>query len=207
MTPVAGVCAFPLVMLINPSFSAQTVSQFIAYAKANPGKINMASSTGIGGMDHVSGELFKVLAGVDLVHVPFRTTPLAELLSGQVQVYFAALATSIGYIKSGQLRALGVTTATRSDALPDVPTIGEFVSGYEASAWHGVTAPKETPVAIVDMINREVGRALADPGLQARITGLGGTLLAGSPTDFGRLIAEETEKWARVIKSAGIKAE
>jgi tripartite-type tricarboxylate transporter receptor subunit TctC len=207
MTPVAGVCAFPLVMLVNPSFFAQTVSEFVAYAKANPGKINMASSTGIGGMDHVGGELFKMLAGVDLVHVPFRTTPFAELLNGQVQVWFPALASSIGYIKSGQLRALAVTTATRSGQLPDIPTIGEFVRGYEASVWHGIAAPKETPVAIVDKINREVDRGLADPSLKARFTGLGGTLLSGSPTDFGKLISEETEKWAKVIKSAGIKAE
>src|SRR5882724_3485215 len=204
MTPVAGVCAFPLVMLVNPSFSAQTVSEFIAYAKDNPGKINMASSAGIGGMDHVSGELFKMLAGVDLVHVPFRTTPFAELLNGQVQVWFPALASSIGYIKSGQLRALAVTTATRSGELPDIPTIGEFVRGYEASVWHGIAAPKETPVAIVDKINREVDTGLADPTLKVRFRDLGGAVLSGSPTDFGKLIAEETEKWAKVIKSAGI---
>jgi tripartite-type tricarboxylate transporter receptor subunit TctC len=207
MTPVAGVCAFPLVMLVNPSLSAQTVSEFIAYAKDNPGKINMASSTGIGGMDHVAGELFKMLAGVDLVHVPFRTTPFAELLNGQVQVWFPALASSIGYIKSGQLRALAVTTATRSGELPDIPTIGEFVRGYEASVWHGIAAPKETPVAIVDKINREVDTGLADPTLKVRFRDLGGAVLSGSPTDFGKLIAEETEKWAKVIKSAGIKAQ
>jgi tripartite-type tricarboxylate transporter receptor subunit TctC len=207
MTPVAGVCAFPLVMLVSPSFSAQTVPEFVAYAKANPGKINMASSTGIGGMDHVSGELFKMLAGVDLVHVPFRTTPFAELLNGQVQVWFPALAAAIGNIKSGQLRALAVTTALRSVELPDVPTIGEFVRGYEASVWHGIAAPKGTPVAIVNKINREVDTGLADPGLKARFTGLGGALLSGSPADFGKLIAEETDKWAKVIKSAGIKAE
>jgi len=207
MTPIAGVCTFPLVMLVNPSFSARTVPEFIAYAKANPGKINMASSTGIGGMDHVAGELFKMMAGVDLVHVPFRTTPFAELRGGQVQVWFPALASSIGYIKSGQLRALAVTTATRSNELPDVPTIGEFVRGYEASVWHGIAAPKETPVAIVDKINREINTRLADPNLKARFTALGGAVLSGSPTDFGKLIAEETEKWAKVIKSAGIKAE
>jgi tripartite-type tricarboxylate transporter receptor subunit TctC len=207
MTPVAGVCAFPLVMLVNPSFSAQTVSEFIVYAKDNPGKINMASSAGIGGMDHVSGELFKMLAGVDLVHVPFRTTPFVELLNGQVHVWFPALASSIGYIKSGQLRALAVTTATRSGELPDIPTIGEFVRGYEASVWHGIAAPKDTPVAIADKINREVDTGLADPTLKVRIRDLGGAVLSGSPTDFGKLIAEETEKWAKVIKSAGIKAE
>jgi len=207
MTPVAGVCAFPLVMLVSPSFSAQTVPEFVAYAKANPGKINMASSTGIGGMDHLSGELFEVLAGVEFVHIPFRTIPFAELLNGQVQVWFPALASSIGYIKSGQLRALAVTTVTRSGELPDVPAIGEFVGGYEASVWHGIAVPKGTPAAIVEMINREVNIGLADPGLKARFTGLGGTVLPGSPADFGKLIAEETEKWAKVIKTAGIKTE
>jgi tripartite-type tricarboxylate transporter receptor subunit TctC len=207
MAPVAGVCAFPLVMLVNPSFAAQTVSEFIAYAKANPGKVNMASSTGVGGMDHVSGELFKLLAGVDLVNVPFRTTAFAELLNGQVHVWFAALASSIGYIKSGQLRGLAVTTATRSEELADVPTIGEFVRGYEASVWHGIAAPKETPVAIVDKINREVNVGLADPNLKARFTGLGGMVLPGSPSDFGKLIADETEKWGNVIRTLNIKAE
>ena len=208
IAPVAGIIRVPNVMVVNPSVPAKTVPEFIAYAKANPGKINMASA-GIGTAPHVSGELFKMMTGVDMVHVPYRggAPALTDLLGGQVQVMFATMPASIEYIRAGKLRALAVTTATRSEALPDIPTVGEFVPGYEASAWYGIGAPKNTPAEIIDKLNKEINAGLADPKMKARLADLGGTVLAGSPADFGKLIADETEKWAKVIKFAGIKPE
>ena len=196
----------PNVMVVNPSVPAKTVPEFIAYAKANPGKINMASA-GNGTAPHVAGELFKMMTGVDMVHVPYRgaAPALTDLLGGQVQVMFAAMPASIEYIRAGKLRALAVTTATRSEALPDIPTVGEFVPGYEASAWFGIGAPKNTPAEIIDKLNKEINAGLADPKIKARLADLGGTVLAGSPADFGKLIADETEKWAKVVKFSGAK--
>ena len=208
IAPVAGVTRVANVMVVNPSFPAKTVPEFIAYAKANSGRINMASG-GTGSSNQMSGELFKMLAGVDLVHVPYRGAgpALPDLISGQVQVMFVAMTSSIEYIKARKLRALGVTTTARSEALSDVPTIAEFVRGYEDSNWWGFGAPKATPTAIIDTLNRQTNAALADPRIKARLSELGGTVLAGSAGDFGKLIAEETEKWAKVIKFAGIKPE
>ena len=208
IAPVAGIIREPNVMVVNPSVPAKTVPEFIAYAKANPGKINMASA-GNGSPSHVAGELFKMMAGVNMVHVPYRgaAPALTDLLGGQVQVMFATMPSSIEYIRAGKLRALAVTTATRSEALPDIPTVGEFVPGYEASAWFGVGAPKNTPAEIVDKLNKEINAGLADPKIKARLADLGGTVLAGSPADFGKLIADETEKWGKVIRAANIKAE
>jgi tripartite-type tricarboxylate transporter receptor subunit TctC len=208
IAPIGGVFRGPLVMLVHPSVPATTVPEFIAYAKANAGKLSMASG-GIGSTGHVSGELFKAMAGVNLVHVPYRGggPAVSDLLGGQVQLYFASTPASIEYIKAGRLRALAVTTATRSELLPDVPTVGEFVPGYEASAWYGLGAPKATPADIVDKLNREINAALADPKMKARLADLGGTVLALSPADFGKFIADETEKWAKVIKFAGVKAD
>jgi tripartite-type tricarboxylate transporter receptor subunit TctC len=206
IAPVAGVIRLPDVMVVHPSASVKTVPEFIAYAKANPGKVNMASA-GIGTSAHVAGELFKMMTGIDMVHVPYRGTgpAMTDLLGGQVQVMFATMPASIPLIRSGKLRALAVTSATRSSALPDIPTVGEFVRGYEASAWHGVGAPKNTPVEIINKLNVEINAALADPKMKSRFAELGGTPLPGSAADFGRLIADETEKWAKVIKFAGIK--
>jgi tripartite-type tricarboxylate transporter receptor subunit TctC len=206
VAPVAGVARFPNVMEVHPSFPAKTVPEFIAYAKANPGKINMASA-GNGTSQHLSGELFKMSAGVNLLHVPYRGAPqaLADLLSGHVQVSFDPLPASIEYIKSGKLRALAVTTATRSEALPDVPTVGDFVPGYEASAWNGLCAPRNTPLEIVEKLNSAINAGLADPKVKTGLANLGATAMAGSPADFGRLIAAETEKWAKVIRSANIR--
>ena len=206
IAPVASIVRVPNVMVVNPSVPAKTVPEFIAYAKANPGKINMASA-GIGSSAHVAGELFKMMTGVDMVHVPYRgaAPALTDLLGGQVQVCSPRMPASIEYIKAGKLRALAVTTATRSEALPDVPTVGEFVPGYEASSWYGVGAPKNTPAEIVDKLNKEINAALADPKIKARLADLGGTALAGSPADFGKLIADETEKWGKVIRAANIK--
>src|SRR5262249_52893795 len=183
-------------------------SSHIAYAKSNPGKITMASA-GKGAPSHLVGELFKIMAGVDMVHVPYRGggPAVTDLIAGQVQVMFATTVESIGYIRAGRLRALAVTTATRSEELPDVPTVAEFVPGYEASGWFGIGAPKNTPVEIIQTLNRAINAGLSDPKMKARLADLGGTVLPGSPTDFGKLIADETEKWAKVIKSAGIKAE
>jgi tripartite-type tricarboxylate transporter receptor subunit TctC len=197
----------PSVLVIHPSFPANTIPEFIAYAKANPGKLNMASG-GIGSGTHVSGELFKMMAGVDLVHVPYRGLPpaLTDLLGGQVQVMAASTAASIEYIRSGMLRALAVTTATRADVLPGIPTVGEFLPGYEASGWFGVGAPRNTPAEIIDRLNNEINAALADPTLRARFAELGGSVLALSPVGFGKLIAEETEKWAKVVKFSGAEA-
>jgi tripartite-type tricarboxylate transporter receptor subunit TctC len=208
IAPVAGVLRGPSVMVVNPSVPAKSVPEFIAYAKANPRKLNMASG-GTGTGTHIAGELFKMMAGVDLVHVPYRGggPALTDLLGGQMQVYFPTTVASIGYIRAGRLRALAVTAATRSDALPDIPTVGEFVPGYEASFPSGIGAPKNTPSEIIDKLNKEINAGLADPKMKAELADLGGTVLAGSPADFGKLIAEEIEKWAKVIKFAGIKAD
>jgi tripartite-type tricarboxylate transporter receptor subunit TctC len=196
--PVASIGGAPYVMVINPSLPAKTVPEFIAYAKANPGRVNMASA-GTGAPSHVSGELFKMMAGVNMVHVPYRGggPVMTDLLGGQVQVMFAPTPTSIEHIRSGKLRALAVTTATRSDALPDIPTVAEFVPGYEASNWYGVGIPKNTPAEIIDKLNKEINVGLADLKMKARFADFGGTPLVGSPADFGKLIADETEKWAR----------
>jgi tripartite-type tricarboxylate transporter receptor subunit TctC len=206
IAPVAGISREASVIVVHPSFPAETVSEFIAYAKANPGKINMASA-GNGAASHLSGELFKTMAGVNIVHVPYRgaTPALTDLLGGQVQVFFAPLAASIEYIRAGQLRALAVTTATRSEALPDIPTLDDFVPGYEASSVYGLGAPRNTPADIVQKLNKEVNAALADPKTKARFADFGGVPTAMTPADFGNLIAAETEKWAKVIKFAGMK--
>jgi tripartite-type tricarboxylate transporter receptor subunit TctC len=208
ITAVAGILRTPNVMVVNPSVPAKSVPEFIAYAKANPGKLNMASP-GNGTSLHVVGELFKMMTGVNMVHVPYRGggPALTDLLGGQVQVYFTGTVSSIEYIRAGRLRALAVTSATRSDALPDVPTVGEFVPGYEASAFFGIGAPKSTPAEIVDKLNREINEALSDPRIGARLAEVGGTVVAGTPADFSKLIADETEKWAKVIRAANIKAE
>jgi tripartite-type tricarboxylate transporter receptor subunit TctC len=206
--PIAGLNRFPNVMEVNPAVPAKSVPEFIAYAKANPGKINYASS-GNGSTIHMSAELFKMMAGVDLVHVPYRGSApaLTDMLAGQVQVMFDNLPTSIEHIRAGKLRPLAVTGATRSELLPDVPTLADFVPGYESSAWYGVGAPKGTPAEIVDRLNREINAALADPKAKARIAEMGATLITGSPADFGKLVADETEKWGKVVKFAGAKAE
>jgi tripartite-type tricarboxylate transporter receptor subunit TctC len=206
IAPVAGTMRVPNVIAVNPSVPAETVPALIAYAKANPGKINMASG-GNGTSSHVSGELFKMMAGVNMVHVPYRgaAAALTDLLGGQVQVMFPATAGVIEYIRANKLRALAVSTAARSEALPDLPTVGDFLPGYEASTWLGVGAPKGTPAEIVDKLNTEINAALADPKIKARIADLDGTVLALSPADFGKLIADETEKWAKVVKVSGAK--
>jgi len=204
--PVASILRVAAVIMVHPSLPAKTVPEFIAYAKANPGKINM-SSPGIGSVNHIAGELFKMMAGVDLVHVPYRGSQFPDLLSGQVQVTFNPLPSSLEFIRAGKLRALAVTTASRQAVLPDIPTVGEFVPGYEATAWFGIGAPKNTPAEIVDKLNREINAGLADPQLKARLVDLGGETFAGSPEDFAKFIAAETEKWAKVVKFAGIKPE
>ena len=206
IAPVASIIRVPLVMVINPSIRASTVPEFIAYAKANPGTISLASP-GTGTAPHVAGELFKIMTGVNMLHVPYRgdAPAFTDLLGGQVQVYFPTTISSIEHIKTGKLRALAVTTATRVEALPDIPTMGDFIPDYEASNWYGVGAPKNTPTEIVGKLNNEINAALADANMKARLSDIGGVILAGSPADFGRLIAEETEKWAKVIKNAGIK--
>jgi tripartite-type tricarboxylate transporter receptor subunit TctC len=208
IAPVATISRYAWVMVVHPSFPAKTVPEFIAYAKANPGKVNLASA-GIGSASHVSGELFRMMTGVNLVHVPYRGAgpALADLLAGQVQVMFPAISSTIEYVRSGKLRALAVTTETRSEALPQIPTVSDFVPGYEASAWSGIGAPKNTPVEIMDRLNKEINAALGDPKMKSRLADLGGTPLILSSADFGKLIADETERWAKVIKSAGIKAE
>jgi tripartite-type tricarboxylate transporter receptor subunit TctC len=208
MAPVAGFIRVPNVMEVNPNVPAKTVAEFISYAKANPGKVNMASS-GIGTSVHLSGALFMMMTGVDMVHVPYRgaSPALTDLLGGQVQVMFDNLPSSIGHIRAGKLRALAVTTAVRDKALPDVPTVGETVPGYEASAWFGVAVPKGTPRSIIEKLNKTVNAALADPDMQAKLAQLGGTLIAGTPEDFGKIIAAETEKWSKVVKATGATAE
>jgi tripartite-type tricarboxylate transporter receptor subunit TctC len=206
IAPVAGLMAGSSVMVVHPSVPANTVPEFIAYAKANPRKVNMASS-GTGSTNHVSGELFKMMAGIDMAHVPYRSAgpALTDLLGGQVQVMFPSTVASIAYIRAGRLRALAVTTATRSEALPQIPTVAEFVPGYEASNWYGLGAPKATPAEIVGKLNKEINAGLADPKMKAHLADLGGVALPGSPAEFGKLIADETENWAKVIKFAGIK--
>jgi tripartite-type tricarboxylate transporter receptor subunit TctC len=208
IAPVAGIARVAFVLLVNPSLPAKTFLEFLAYAKANPAKVNMASS-GSGTPSHIAGELFKMMAGVNMLHVPYRgdVPAITDLLGGQVQVYFGTVSGSIEYIRSGKLRALAVTTATRSEMLPDVPTVGEFVPGYEASTWSGVGAPKGTPIEIVDKLNNEINAALANPKFKARLADLGVTTLALTPADFGKLIADETEKWGKVIRALNIKVE
>ena len=208
IAPVASVMRYPYVMVVNPSLPAKSVPEFIAYAKANPGKLNMASP-GTGSGDHIAGELFKMMTGVDMVDVTYRGIALAlsDLLGGQVQVSFPSIISSIQYIRAGQLRALAVVTATRSHALPDIPAMAEFVPGYEASSWYGVGAPKATPAEIVDKLNKEINAGLADPKIEARLANLGGDVLALSPADFSKLIADETEKWGKLIRTLNIKAE
>ena len=208
IAPVASLHREPFVVAVNPSVPVKTIPEFITHAKANPDRINMASA-GVGSGNHIAGELFKMMTGVKLVHVPYRGggPALVDLLGGQVQVLFATMSSSIEYIRGGKLRALAVTTATRSPALPDVPTVAEFVPGYESSFWTGVGAPKNTPTEIVDKLNDEINSALADPKMKARLAELGATALPGSPADFGKFIAEETEKWGKVVKFSGAKAD
>ena len=204
IAPVASIAGIPFVMVVNPSVPAKTVPAFIAYVRANPGKINMAS-TGNGTATHVFGELFKAMAGVDMVHVPYRGNPLPDLLSGQVQVYFCPIPSSIGFIRAGKLRALAVTTAARSALLSDVPAVSEFLSGYEASAWQGVGAPKHISAEIVERLNKKINTCLADAGIKGRLADLGAVPTPTTPADFAKFIAAETEKWSKVIKFAGIK--
>jgi tripartite-type tricarboxylate transporter receptor subunit TctC len=208
IAPVAGLIRFPNLMEVNLSVPAKTVPEFIAYAKANPGRINYASS-GNGSTIHMSAELFKMMAGVDMVHVPYRggAPALTDVLAGQVQVMFDNLPTSIEHIRAGKLRPLAITSTTRSELLPDVPTVADFVPGYESSAWYGVGAPRGTPAEIIDRLNKEINAILAEPKAKTRIAEMGATLIAGSPADFGRLIAEETEKWGKVVRFSGAKAD
>jgi tripartite-type tricarboxylate transporter receptor subunit TctC len=206
IAPVATIARTAFVMEVNPSFPAKTIAEFIAYTKANPHQVMMASA-GSGTMPHVAGELFQTMAGIDMVHVPYRSNPLPDLLSGQTDVYFGPIAGSIGFVRNGKLRALAVTTATRSDALPDIPAVSEFVPGYEASGWYGIGAPKGTPTEIINKLNEAINPVLADPTFEARLANLGCSALSGSPDDFGRLIAKDTEKWAKVIHTADIKPE
>ena len=208
IAPVSGIMRVPNMMEVHPSFPAKTVAELIAYAKANPGKISHASA-GIGSSSHLAGELFKVMTGVDIVHIPYRgnAPALTDLLAGQVQLGFDSLPSTIEYIRAGRLRPLGVSTATRSQALPDIPTISETVPGYESSAFYGIGAPKGTPAEIIYVLNREINAGLTDPKLNARLADLGGMMLPGSAADFGKLIADETEKWSKVIRSANIKGQ
>jgi len=208
IAPVASIVRVANVLLVNLAVPAKTGPELIAYAKANPGKLNMAS-VGNGSTPHVTGELFKMMAGIDMVHVPYRSAAaaLTDLITGQVQVYFATTASSIEHIRAGRLRALAVTSATRSGFLPDVPTVSEFLPGFEASFWGGLGAPRDTPGEVINKLNKEINAGLADPKLQARLAELGGVPLGGSSADFAKLIAEETEKWAKVVKFAGIRPE
>ena len=205
IAPVASIVRVPYVMEVHPSVPATTVAEFIAYAKANPGKINLASA-GIGASTHMAGEMFKMMAGVDLFHVPYRGAQVfPALLAGEAQVYFGPLLSSIGYIRAGNLRALAVTTTTRSQILPDVPVLSETVPGYEASWWAGIGAPKNTPAEVIEKLNTAVNVSIADANLKTKLANLAGTVLAGSPADFGKLISDETEKWGKVIRVANIK--
>ena len=206
IAPVAAIDATPFVMEVNPTFPAKTVPEFIAYAKANPGKINMATA-GIGSGPHVYGALFSMMAGVDLVPVHYRGNPLPDLLGGQVQAFFGPIPSSIGYIRADKLRALAVTSATRSEALPDIPTVGDFVPGYEATGWVGIGAPRSTPAEIINELNTEINAILADPKVKAQLINLGAVATPMSPAGFKKLLADETEKWGKVIKFAGIKVE
>jgi tripartite-type tricarboxylate transporter receptor subunit TctC len=207
IAPVADVAHMPGIMVMNPALPPKTVPEFVAYTKANPGKVNMASA-GVGSSGHLAGELFKMMTGADMVHVPYRggAPALADLLGGQVQVFFGVLASSMGHIRAGRLRALAVTTATRSPALPDVPAVAESVPGYEASGWSGIAAPKDTPKDIIDTLNQAINAALADPKTKAQLVALGGALAPGSPADFARFVAHETEKWRDVVRSANVKS-
>jgi tripartite-type tricarboxylate transporter receptor subunit TctC len=208
IAPVAGLIRVANVMEVNPALPAKTLPEFIAYAKANPGKVSYASA-GTGSQQHVAGELFKMMAGIDMVHVPYRGggPALADLMGGQVQLFFGTTASTIELIRSGKLRALAVTTAERSRALPDVPTVAEFVPGYEASSWYGIGTPKDTPAAIVERLNKEINAGLADPKIKARLDDMGGTALTGPPAEFGKLIVDETEKWAKVVRVSGARPE
>jgi tripartite-type tricarboxylate transporter receptor subunit TctC len=208
VAPIAGIARIANVMTVNPSLPAKTVAEFIAYAKANPGKVNMGSA-GAASATHLAGELFKMLAGVDLVHVPYRGNgpALTALLGGQIDVLFASVPSAIEFVKTGKLRGLAVTNAARSDAVPGIPTLGESVPGYEMTAWFGAVAPKGTPAEIVDKLNKEINAGLADPRMKARFAELSGIEIGGSPADFGKLIVEETEKWAKVVRAANIKIE
>ena len=208
IAPIAGISRDPDVMVVNPAFPAKNAAEFISYAKANPGKINMGSP-GAGTSPHMAGELFKFMAGVDMTHVAYRSSAqvITDLLGGQVQVYFAPISASIEYVKSGKLRALAVTTATRATALPEVPPLGDFVPGYEMSAWFGIGAPKKTPAEIVDRLNKEINAGLDDPGMAERLAALGSSAFPVSPGEFGQFVANKTDKWAKVIKAANIKPE
>jgi tripartite-type tricarboxylate transporter receptor subunit TctC len=207
-TPIASIVRVPQIMQVNPALPVQSVPEFIAYAKANPGKIAMGSG-GNGSPAHIIGEYFKLMTGTDLTHIPYRgaAPAVTDLLGGQIQVAFTEMATSLGHIKAGKLRALAVTTATRSEALPDTPTLGELIPGFEASQWIGLVAPKDTPTTIIEKLNTEINAALGDPMVKARFADLGGIVLPGSPADFGKLIRDETEKWAKVIRAANIKVD
>ena len=206
IAPVSGIISIPFIMAVNPSFPAKTVSEFIAYARANPGKVSMASG-GNGTAGHLSGELFKMMAGINTVHIPYRgeAPALTDMLGGQVQAMFGTMPASIEYVRAGKLRPLAVTSARRSELLPDLPTVGDFVPGYETSALQGVGAPRNTPAEIINKLNKEINAGLADPKIKTRVADMGGTVLAGSPADFGKLIAEETEKWGKVVKFSGAK--
>jgi tripartite-type tricarboxylate transporter receptor subunit TctC len=208
IAPVAGIIRVPQVILLNPSVPARTVPELIAYAKANPGKVNMASA-GNGSAPHMAGELFKMMAGIDMVHVPYRGQgpALTDLLGGQVQVLFATTPGTTEYIRTGKLRGLAVTTAARAQVLPELPTVGDSLPGYEASQWYGIGAPKSTPAPVIDRLNKEINAALADPGMKARFADIGGEPLSGTPAAFGTLIAAETEKWGKVVRAAGLKPE
>ena len=208
IAPIASIMRFPFVMEVHPSVPAKTVPEFMAYAKATPGKLNMASA-GTGSATHLTGELFKMMTGLNILHVPYRGAgpALIDLIGGQVQVAFDPMPSSIGYVKAGQLRPLAVTTATRSEALPELPSVGDAVAGYEASTWYGVGAPKNTPAEIIDKLNKEINAGLADPRLKTRLTELGGMMLTGSSADFGTFLSDETQKWAKVVKFSGAKAD
>ncbi|MBX9824047.1 MAG: tripartite tricarboxylate transporter substrate binding protein [Xanthobacteraceae bacterium] len=208
IAPVAAIASVPMVLIVHPSVPAATIPEFVAYAKANPQKVNMASS-GVGTTPHLAGELFKMMAGVEFQHVPYRgaAPAMTDLLAGQVQFYFSTTPSCIEHIKTGRVRGLAATTAVRLEALPELPTIGEFIKGYEATAWYGLGAPRQTPRPIVEKLNREINAVLAEPRMKTRFDELGCVLIAGSPDEFGKLIAEETEKWGRVVKFAGARAD
>jgi tripartite-type tricarboxylate transporter receptor subunit TctC len=204
IAPIGGLIRAPYIIVVNPSVPAKTVPEFIAFAKANAGKINMASS-GVGTGNHLSGEMFKAMTGIDMIHVPYRGDVFSDLIGGQVQIYFGAMVASIELIRTGKLRPLAVTTVTRSEALPDVPTVAEFVPGYEASAWYGLSTVRNTPAEAIEKLNKEINAALSDPKMSARFAELAGTPIPGSPADFGKLLADETKKWGAVIQAANIK--
>jgi tripartite-type tricarboxylate transporter receptor subunit TctC len=206
LVPVASIVHSPLLMVVNPSVPAGTVAEFIAYAKANPRKINMASG-GIGTTPHLAGELFQIMTGIDLVHVPYRINSMPDLLAGQVQLTFSPVPTVMGYVRAGKLRALAVTSATRLEVLPDIPTVAESVAGYEAATWWGISAPKNTPAGIVNTLNKEINASLADSKLAERLIDLGATPMPMTPAEFGKFIADQTEKWAKIIRAANIKPE